>query len=75
MTKFSNIRGGQQSQEDLDEINALKQKLEELKLPEETKKITDQEIRKLQKLGPRNQEYHVSLNYLQTLSELPWNTA
>jgi len=31
----------------LDEINNLKIKLEELNLPEETKKITDQEIRKL----------------------------
>jgi len=42
MTKFSNVRGaGGQSQEDLDEINSLKKKLEELNLPEETKKITD----------------------------------
>ena len=24
-------------------------------------------------MDPRNQEYHVSLNYLNTLASLPWN--
>jgi ATP-dependent Lon protease len=42
-------------------------------LPEETLKIVNQEIKKLRNLDPRNQEYHVSLNYLTTLSNLPWN--
>ena len=32
---------GQQSQEDMDEIATLQKKLDDLKLPEETKKITD----------------------------------
>ena len=27
----------------------------------------------MKQLGPRNQEYHVSMNYLQTLADLPWN--
>ena len=33
------------------------------------------ELKKLKQLGPRNQEYHVSLNYLQTIADLPWNTS
>jgi ATP-dependent Lon protease len=41
-------------------------------LPEEVKTIVEQEIRKLKQLGPRNQEYHVGMNYLQTISDLPW---
>ena len=46
------------------EIDELATKLEKLGLPEETKQICDREIKKLRQLGPRNQEYHVSLNYL-----------
>lgn len=56
-----------------DEINNLRKKLEELKLPEEAKKIVEQELNKVSKLSPSNQEYHVSINYLQTISDLPWN--
>jgi ATP-dependent Lon protease len=56
-----------------DEINELSKKLEDLNLPEETKKITENEIKKLKQIGPRNQEYHVSMNYLQTIADLPWN--
>lgn len=56
-----------------DEVNNLRKKLEDLKLPEEAKKIVDQELNKVSKLSPSNQEYHVSINYLQTISDLPWN--
>jgi len=31
-------------------------------------------MKKLRSLDPRNQEYHVSMNYLTTISNLPWNT-
>ena len=31
------------------------------------------EIKKLRSLDPRNQEYHVSMNYLTTISNLPWS--
>jgi ATP-dependent Lon protease len=33
----------------------------------------DTELKKVKSLDPRNQEYHVSLNYLQTISNLPWS--
>jgi ATP-dependent Lon protease len=56
-----------------DEIEQLKTKLDECNLPEETQKIVDQEIKKVESLDSRNQEYHVSLNYLTTISNLPWN--
>lgn len=56
-----------------DEIAQLRVKLDECKLPEETQKIVDQELKKVESLDSRNQEYHVSLNYLQTISNLPWN--
>ena len=55
-----------------DEVEELKTKLDELELTEEAKKITTTELKKLRQLGPRNQEYHVSMNYLNTIAELPW---
>ena len=53
----------------------MKEKLDKLELPDETKVICDRELKKLRQLGPRNQEYHVSLNYLQNIADLPWNTS
>jgi ATP-dependent Lon protease len=47
-------------------------KLDAMSIPEEAKKIYKAEIKKVKQLGPRNQEYHVSMNYLQTISDLPW---
>jgi len=32
-------------------------------------------LKKVKSLDSRNQEYHVSLNYLTTISNLPWNTS
>ncbi len=37
-----------------EEVSNLKKKIEELKLPEETKKIVDQELHKVSKLSPSN---------------------
>lgn len=42
----------------------MQARLDKLELPEETKQITVRELKKLRQLGPRNQEYHVSMNYL-----------
>lgn len=51
----------------------MQSRLKALQLPEEAQKIADQELKKLRNLGPRNQEYHVSMNYLETMADLPWN--
>ena len=59
------LLGGQGPDDDSkSEVDELAEKLQNLGLPEETKQICDREIKKLRQLGPRNQEYHVSLNYL-----------
>lgn len=46
--------GGSQDDEAKDELSQLATKLKSLDLPEETLKITDNEIKKLKQLGPRN---------------------
>lgn len=56
----------------MDEIKELETKLDSLDIPDEARKLYRQELKKLKQLGPRNQEYHVSMNYLQTLADLPW---
>ena len=55
-----------------DEVENLRKKLNDLKLPEEAKKIVDGELQKVSRISPSNQEYHVSINYLQTIADLPW---
>jgi ATP-dependent Lon protease len=42
-------------------------------LPEEAKKIVDLEFNKVSRMPPQHHEYHVSINYLQTIADLPWN--
>mmetsp|Transcript_2018 Transcript_2018/g.3576 ORF Transcript_2018/g.3576 Transcript_2018/m.3576 type:complete len:415 (+) Transcript_2018:392-1636(+) len=66
-------RMGKSTKDDSNEVEKVYAKLKECTLPEEAQSIVDNEIKKLRQLDPRNQEYHVSLNYLTTLSKLPWN--
>lgn len=66
----SNPQGQGQGQED--DLSILEDKLRKLQLTEEAKEIAEREIKKLRKMGQQSQEYHVGLNYLQTISELPW---
>lgn len=54
------------------EVEQLAKKFDELQMPEETKTIVQKELKKVSQLDPRNQEYHVSLNYLNTIASLPW---
>lgn len=69
---MSGLGGGMGSAPN-EEVQNITKKLQDLKLPEETRKIIDQEVQKVSRLSPSNQEYHVSLNYLQTIADLPWN--
>jgi ATP-dependent Lon protease len=55
-----------------DEVKELEAKLDSMAISEEAKKIYKQEIKKLKQIGSRSQEYHVSMNYLQTMADLPW---
>ena len=65
----SSLRGRQ----DKEDIENIKKKLEGVELPEETKQIVEREIKKLEKMSENNSEYAVSLRYLETLADLPWN--
>ncbi|KPM35603.1 Lon protease 2, peroxisomal [Neonectria ditissima] len=59
--------------QEANELDDLKRKLQNAKLPQEAAKMVDREMRRLQKMMPMNQEYQVTRNWLETLSEIPWS--
>lgn len=54
------------------EIEALERKMQRLKLSKEAKTAVREELNKLQVLHPQSPEYHVSRNYLEWVTDLPW---
>ncbi|MEE9559034.1 MAG: endopeptidase La [Candidatus Brocadiales bacterium] len=57
------------------EVNELKKKVEEAKLPPEAKKEADRELSRLEKMPPQAAEYTVSRTYLDWLISIPWSVS
>ncbi len=55
------------------EVRELEKKIRKLQLTEEAKEKTEYELNKLRRTNPISPEYSVSLNYLNWLTDLPWN--
>ncbi|KFA48137.1 hypothetical protein S40293_08878 [Stachybotrys chartarum IBT 40293] len=64
-----NNPGDDQETSDLDELT---RKLQAAQLPPDVAKTVQRELRRLHKMMPANQEYQVTRNWLETLSEIPW---
>lgn len=69
--KGSDDNGGE---EEPNEIEELKQKLDDAKLTPEAQKVADKELKRLKKMNPAQAEYGVCRTYLENLSEIPWTT-
>jgi len=54
------------------EIEALKAKIKQKKLPQEARKEAEREINRLARMNPAYPEYTVARNYLDWILELPW---
>ena len=61
------------SDEDEDEVEAFREKLDELDLPEVVMKEAQRELNRLSRMHPDSAEASVIRTYLTTIVELPWN--
>ncbi|HWM90166.1 MAG TPA: endopeptidase La [Thermoanaerobaculia bacterium] len=55
------------------EIEELRERLDKLELPADVRKEVDRELSRLGRMGREAMETQVIRNYLETVSELPWN--
>ena len=62
------------SDEDEDELEEFRSKLDELELPEAVMKEAERELNRLSRMHPDSAEASVIRTFLTTLTELPWNT-
>ncbi|KAL8693701.1 MAG: hypothetical protein Q9218_001502 [Villophora microphyllina] len=74
MGNFSMGGGPEGSDEEPDELEELKKRLDDAKLTPEVQKVADREMKRLKKMNPAQAEYGVCRTYLETLSEIPWTT-
>ena len=62
-----------EGEDDGDDLNGLKEKLDALVLNEEVRKEIDREWKKLQRLSRESMEAQVVRSYLELVAELPWS--
>jgi ATP-dependent Lon protease len=55
------------------EVEELRQRLEALDLPEAAREEVQRELGRLERTSPQSAEYQVIRTYLETVSDLPWN--
>ncbi|KAI0022630.1 ATP-dependent protease La [Xylariomycetidae sp. FL0641] len=70
---FGGAGGGQNEQQDADELEELGKKIEEAKMPPEAAKVAERELKRLKQMMPAQAEYQVVRTYLETLAEIPWS--
>ncbi|MEO8450190.1 MAG: endopeptidase La [Gemmatimonadota bacterium] len=70
--QLKQIRRELGEEEEGDELDELRGKLEKLELPAEARKEVDRELGRLERIGRESMESQVIRNYLETISELPW---
>jgi ATP-dependent Lon protease len=72
--QLKQIRKELGEEEEGEEVDELRAKLEKLDLPPDARKEVDRELARLGRIGRESMETQVIRNYLETIAELPWNT-
>lgn len=67
--------GGGGGNDEPNEFEELKKKIEAAKMTSEAQKVADREMKRLQKMNPAQAEYGVCRTYIETLAEIPWTAA
>ncbi len=62
-----------EGEEGEEQIEDLRARLEAAGLPDEVKRQTDRELKRLELIPPASPEHSVITGYLETVAELPWN--
>ncbi|KAF7872709.1 uncharacterized protein EAF02_008780 [Botrytis sinoallii] len=65
--------GSQDDDQEPDEMEELKKKIDSAKMTPEAAKVADRELKRLKKMAPAQAEYQVCRNYLENLIEIPWS--
>ncbi|KAK5108981.1 hypothetical protein LTR62_007615 [Meristemomyces frigidus] len=63
---------GGQGDDEPNEAEEIKKKLDDAKLTPEAQKVADRELKRLVKMNPAQAEHQVIRNYLENLAEIPW---
>lgn len=61
------------SDEEPNEVDELKKRLDAAALTPEAQKVADRELKRLAKMNPAQADYQVCRTYLENLSEIPWS--
>lgn len=64
---------GEEQDERTAEINELREKIKQAKMPKDVVEVAEKELDRLAKMPPAAAEYTVSRTYLDWLIEVPWN--
>lgn len=64
--------GANVGEDEPNEIDELRKRLEDAKLSPDADKVAQRELQRLQKMNPAQAEYQVCRNYLENLAEIPW---
>ncbi|KAH8792825.1 ATP-dependent protease-like protein la [Hyaloscypha sp. PMI_1271] len=67
--------GPPEDEQEPNEMDELKKKVDAAKLTAEASKVAERELRRLKKMSPAQAEYQVTRNYLENLAEIPWSAA
>jgi len=60
-------------EDEASEVEELKERIAALELSEEARSEVDRELKRLERTHPQSAEYQVIRNYLEWVTELPWN--
>ncbi|PQE26148.1 lon protease 2 protein [Rutstroemia sp. NJR-2017a BBW] len=71
---MAGMGGPQDDEQEPNEIEELKKKIESAKMTPEAAKVADRELKRLKKMSPAQAEYQVCRSYLENLIEIPWTT-
>ncbi|KAI4161301.1 MAG: hypothetical protein LQ342_004968 [Letrouitia transgressa] len=69
---FPSMGSGDEGENEPNEFEELKKRLEDAKMSPEAQKVAERELKRLRKMNPAQAEYGVCRTYLENLAEIPW---